>query len=242
MYSKPFFIEDPVWNNALSFDKRQNKKLYVTNLVKREVFSVVELWNQIVFEDFDFSWRLISAKWLKNFYEFEYQNTPLYLFDNHNHAFYFWYKSYFNKKISKNALLLHIDEHSDLRIPDYIPKNINSLKEAFEYTNFSLNVWNYIIPAIRTWLIKKDFQIRSEEDIRNFLIKKDELFKEFYSNIILNIDLDFFAPELDYIDYNIKRDIIKECIKYSNIITVSTSPFFIDGKKALDVFMDIFNS
>lgn len=241
MYFKPFFIEKPVWNNALSFNKRENKKLYVTNLIKWKTFDIIKLWDEIVFEDFDFNWKLVSAKWLKNFYKFEYQNKPLYLFDNHNHAFYFWYESYFNKKISENALLIHIDEHSDLRIPDYIPQNINSLKEAFEYTNFSLNVWNYIIPAIKTWLIKEIFQIRSEENINNFLQNKDKLFKEFKNNIILNIDLDFFSPELDYIDFNLKKGVIKECIKNSNIITVSTSPFFIKQELALKIFKNVFN-
>jgi len=33
MYKNPFYIESPVGNNALSFKKRLNKKLFVPNLV-----------------------------------------------------------------------------------------------------------------------------------------------------------------------------------------------------------------
>jgi len=241
MYDKDFFIETPVWNNALSFDKRKNKKLYVPKLIKSRIDSIIELWDNVVFEDFDFDWKLVSATWLKNMHLFEYKNKNMYLFDNHNHAFYFWYKELFEWKIKNNALLIHIDKHSDLREPLVIPsKPFNNLEEVFYYTNFELNVWNYIIPAKKLGLIKKDIQIRSKQNIDDFFLEKDSLFKKFNNNIILNIDLDFFEPELDYIDYNYKKELINECVKYANTITVATSPFFIDQKRALRVFKDLF--
>ncbi len=36
------------------------------------------------------------------------------IFDNHNHALYFWYEARINGLISTKNTLVHIDEHSDL--------------------------------------------------------------------------------------------------------------------------------
>jgi len=51
--------------------------------------------------------------------------------------------------ISDNSLLYHIDEHADTRDPEkYLLKpDSRDLQKVFEYTNFFLNVGNYIIPA-----------------------------------------------------------------------------------------------
>jgi hypothetical protein len=59
-------------------------------------------------------------------------------------------------------------------------------------------------------------------------------------NIILNLDLDFFAPEMDYIDYNTKKEMILHIASQSKLITVASSPFFIDQNLAVKVFQDIF--
>ena len=72
-----------------------------------------------------------------------FQAQKIYLFDNHNHAYYFWHKSRFDLIISENwNILIHIDEHSDLRKPQkYLQKeNLNSLNEIANYTNQVLNV------------------------------------------------------------------------------------------------------
>lgn len=59
-------------------------------------------------------------------------------------------------------------------------------------------------------------------------------------DIILNLDLDFFEPELDFIDYDLKKKVILDIAKRSKVITVATSPFFIDQSLALKVFFDLF--
>ncbi|MBT3726893.1 hypothetical protein HOG21_04250 [bacterium] len=58
--------------------------------------------------------------------------------------------------------------------------------------------------------------------------------------MVLNLDLDFFQPDLDYIDYELKKKVILDIAKKADIITVSTSPFFIDQNLAVKVFKDIF--
>jgi hypothetical protein len=58
--------------------------------------------------------------------------------------------------------------------------------------------------------------------------------------IICNIDLDFFEPWLDFIDYDLKMKVVRDAIAKSDIVTFATSPFFIDQNLALRVFRDIF--
>lgn len=238
MYKNSFYITKPVWNNALSFEKRQNKKLYVPSLIEISDFSEIKLWDEVVFEDFDFDWKLVSAKWLKNFYNISWQNKDIYLFDNHNHAFYFWYLARNKGVIWDNNTLYHIDEHADTRTPEKIisKEDVKDLKKVFEYTNFCLNVWNYIIPAQKDGIISEVVQIRSEKDLLDFM--SDNL----QENIILNLDLDFFEPNLDYIDYDLKKKVILDIAKKAKVITIATSPFFIDQELALKVFKDIFSN
>lgn len=59
-------------------------------------------------------------------------------------------------------------------------------------------------------------------------------------DIILNLDLDFFQPELDFIDYDLKKKAVLDAADKASIITVATSPFFINQDLAIQVFKDIF--
>ena len=238
MYSKSFYIEKKVWNNIFSYEKRPCKRLFVPSLIEIDDLSLIKLWDEIVFSDYDFDGNLIEAKWLKNFYKIKHNWKQIYLFDNHNHAYYFWFLELFNKNISKNATLIHIDEHSDMRDPWIFQSEseINDLQKVFEFTNFELNVWNYILPSQKSWLIKEVVQIRSEDNLKTYLSQKDN----YKNNLILNLDLDFFEPNLDFIDYELKKKVVLDAFEKSDVITICTSPFFIDQNLALQVFYDIF--
>lgn len=48
-------------------------------------------------------------------------NKDIYIFDNHNHAFYFWWLSLQKKHFDTGAILRHIDQHSDLAEPSHMP-------------------------------------------------------------------------------------------------------------------------
>lgn len=242
MYSSSFHITEPVWNNAFSFEKRTHKKLFVPSLKEAINLSEVELWDEIVFEDFDENGVLQSCKWLKNFYKFSIKSyereIPLYLVDNHNHALFFWYQALYDwiLKASGNNVL-HIDEHADTRVPDSLISPLKrgdvwkteGLSYIFHYTNFVANVGNYMIPAQKEWLVWEIFQVRNESSLENN-----------YDAQILNLDLDFFSPRLDYIPYQKKKEFILKNIEKAHIISVCTSPFFISQTLALEVFKDIF--
>ena len=238
MYKKPFYIKEPVWNNAFSYEKRKNKKLYVPSLIEIDSFDKIKLWDEIVFEDYDFNNKLSSNKWLKNFYKIKWKNKDIYLFDNHNHAFYFWYLAKNEWIIWDNNTLIHIDEHADTRDNNkYLAKpDSNDLKKVFEFTNNILNVWDYIIPAKEEGIIWDIIQIRNTVNLEDYIKIKDNL----SWNIILNLDLDFFQPNLDFIDYELKKKVILDAANKASIITIASSPFFINQELAIKVFKDIF--
>ncbi len=255
MYSESFYIEEDVWNNAFSFDKRINKRLFVPSLKKIESFDEIKLWKEIVFEDFDFDWILQSCTGLENFYEIDWKGKQMYLFDNHNHALYFWYLACDNWIIWENNLLYHVDEHSDMRDPrEYLLKpDSYDLEKVFNYTNFSrVNVGNYIIPAQKDWLISDIVQIRNEDNLLDYntsplshLLTGEGVrgvgWASDGNNVILNLDLDFFQPDLDFIDYDLKKKVVLDIASKASLITVATSPFFINQTLALKVFKDLFN-
>ena len=243
MYNKWFFIENPVWNNEFSFDKRQNKKLFVPKIIEAKSFDEIKFQDdleKIAFEDLDFDNKLSTNYWLKNFYRFQMWWKEVVLFDNHNHAFYFWYEARSRKIIWNKNLLIHIDQHADTRDNDKIISKSDSknLEKVFDFTNFVLNVWDYIIPAQKEGIIENVVQIRNtknlEDYLQNFSNKKNN------SKIILNLDLDFFASELDFIDFELKKKVILDAFEKASYVTVCTSPFFVDQRLAVEKFKEIF--
>ncbi len=237
MYKKPFYIKNPVWNNSFSFEKRKNKQIYVPSLIEWNLDDA-KLWDEIVFAEVDEKWNKLQFKWLKNFIKTTWNNIPLILADNHNHVFYFWAEAKIKWIIWYKNTLVHIDEHKDMRDPEiYLSKNeVEDLQKVFDYTNYTLNVGNYIIPALKINLIKEVINISWENELEK---NKDS---KINWNYILNLDLDFFSDWLSYIDYNLKKSIILNFAKNAKLITVATSPFFIEQEKALKILKDIFGN
>ncbi len=250
MYSKSFYITKPIWNNAFSYLGRKNKQLFIPSLIEISEFNEIELWEEIAFEDFDLDWKLSTNKWLKNFYKIKNKNlenkwimAPIYLFDNHNHAFYFWYKTRKEWIIWDNNILYHIDEHADTRDPEkYLLKPDSlDLSKVFDFTNNILNVGNYIIPAQKEWIIWETIQIRNQTNLEYYILSPSGgKYPKGDRGIILNLDLDFFREDLDYIDFKLKKKVILDIAKKASLITVSSSPFFINQGLAIKRFKELF--
>ena len=234
-----FYLDEPKGNNAFSFEQRKNKKLWVPKLIEAEIWDI-ELWDEVVFEDFGFDDQLSTNTGLKNFYKIKWKQKDIYLFDNHNHAYYFWYLARNQNIIWDDNTLVHIDEHADTRDPgEYLMKpDSQDLQKVFHYTNYVYNVWNYIIPAEKEGLISKTIQVRNTYNLEEYLDLRSTLGE----NIILNLDLDFFQPDLDFIDYDLKKKVVLDAAKKAKVITVATSPFFINQDLAIKVFKDIFEN
>lgn len=234
-----FYLDEPKGNNAFSFEQRKNKKLWVPKLIEAEIWDI-ELWDEVVFEDFGFDDQLSTNTGLKNFYKIKWKQKDIYLFDNHNHAYYFWYLARNQNIIWDDNTLVHIDEHADTRDPgEYLMKpDSQDLQKVFHYTNYVYNVGNYIIPAQKEGLISDIIQVRNTHNLEEYLDLRSTLGE----NIILNLDLDFFQPDLDFIDYDLKKKVVLDAAKKAKVITVATSPFFINQDLAIKVFKDIFEN
>ncbi|MER0281269.1 UPF0489 family protein [Clostridioides difficile] len=224
-----FYIEKPMGNNVFSYDKRDNKSIYVPKLISGTLDDV-KLGNKVVFNEVDENGE-IKAIGLENMVEYVLGNKKIYVFDNHNHAFYFWLKSMMNDEFTKGCKLVHVDQHKDTREPDNYDVDINNIKDVFRYTNEVLNVGSFIKPALQ-------HKIFSELIIIDSLYGFDlDIEPEF----VLDIDLDIFSSDMDYIPFDFKLDKIKNLIKKAKVITIATSPYFINQEYAIKVLKELFN-
>lgn len=225
MYEKPFYLTGKRGNNAFSYEDRgPAPKLYVPSVIEGTLEDVQE-GSEIVFADRDEFDVLQQCKGLKHYVKTEWNGIPVVIVDNHNQVFFFWYEAAAQGKLQRGASLVHVDAHKDARIPGTLFEG-EDLEAVFKYTNEELNVGNYIIPAQKEGLVGDVQFVTSEAAM------EDESFVS-RENKILNIDLDFFAPDMDYIPFEkTKRFILKQAEKAS-LITFSTSPFFIDQERAI---------
>jgi hypothetical protein len=229
---KGFTIKDNVGNNTFSFDQRDHRELYVAPLKEGGVDSL-SVGSKIVFSE-HYGSKEINKLGLKSFRYFSKNNQHIFIFDNHNHAFFFWFWAWKNKIIEKESLLVHVDQHKDMRTPDsYLGKSLESLtfEEVFTYTNSILNVGNFIVPALRLGLF---------EDIV-MVDNKDAFDEPLPQSYVLDLDIDIFSDEMNYIseDYKLKK--IQAMIKKAKLITIATSPYFIDQDKAISYIDKLFS-
>lgn len=170
---------------------------------------------------------------------------PVFIFDNHNHAFYFWHVC-LHPALQKTAqpqkaapfTLVHIDQHKDTRIPATLPDLDTAADTAaaiYAYTNEILNVGNFIPPALRTGLLEKVINVDSSASLQTALDDAPP------KNFILDLDLDFFAPELDYIAHATKIALFKKLLPDAGLVTVATSPYFLDQQKVPALLRELFS-
>jgi hypothetical protein len=230
-YSQPFQITGPAGNNALSFDRRgPAPAIWVPSLISGTVDDV-RSGDRVVFEDFDEHDVLQSCTGLAHLVRLDWDGIPAVVMDNHNHAFYFWYEARLSGRLEPGATLIHVDQHRDTRVPDRAFAG-DSLEDAFDYTNFHLNVGNYVVPAQRAGMIGEMQLVTSGEALADRGLAPR-------TNKILNIDLDFFAPEMSYVDFSAATRFLQSHLPTTSLITIATSPFFIDQARAIGMLRDL---
>ena len=232
-------INQPVWNNELSYEKRKELwlkcNLYIPaikdikHINLENLDKYLKIWNDIVFEEV-LNNKLYSQKWLKYYLVGEYITNKVCIFDNHNLAFYFIWKYFL--ETWKKLDLIHIDQHSDMKEPYFIPQKLNLLEEIEEYTFTWLNVWNYLIPLQKLWFVNNIKQCRTEYTLMNLTEKE-------VKNKILNIDLDFWADRMNSGSESLQK--VKKLIKKSSLVLIAISPYFMDQKKALKIIYNLFD-
>ncbi|MBM4273961.1 MAG: hypothetical protein FJ134_05815 [Deltaproteobacteria bacterium] len=93
--------------------------------------------------------------------------TPVYVFDEHNEAYYYWHEAKYGGYINEPLDLFHIDAHSDMMKIDCIQTSIyfpnDSQVSYLEYykniAKNEFNIGNFIIPAILNGLVKNVYFI-----------------------------------------------------------------------------------
>lgn len=139
-------------------------------------------------------------------------DTPgrrVYVFDNHNYALAYWIESAIDGLLPHTgARLVHVDQHSDLRPNDALLPPIASLDagSAFAWAHERCQVGNYIVPALRSGFVGDMLRMESE----SVLLSHASGFAELCRSGILNIDLDFFAPEMDIQNTDLAIGILRE--------------------------------
>lgn len=237
LYKNPYILEWNQGNNSISYTPRQillqkEPSLYIPKRIFGEIEDVTS-GNQIVFEEFE-NWILRQCSWLKHFVTITKENQDITIFDNHNHALFFWCEAIALGRIAPGFELIHIDEHSDLWENENIITDYTDLENIWGFTNFQCTVGNYIQPALRAGIIQKMIRIENEFQIEEYIHYTPQ------KNSILNLDLDIFSPELSYIPENITLKCIKHLISQVRYVTIATSPYFIDQKRALWMLQKIF--
>lgn len=229
-----FILDGCQGNNSFSYEQRSHRSLVVPPL-HTGCLADVRCGKDIVFAEVE-DGRDVLYTGLEALIYTEWEGKPVVIFDNHNHAFFFWMAAYQAGVIPAGGRLCHIDQHTDMREPDADPPSLEAmsadLRLAFNYTNFDLNVGNFIRPALHTGLFHHVDILQNSQDFVQDAPPAD----------VLDLDLDIFAPELDYIDYSLKSQCVLTAARHARLITIATSPFFLDQAKAVRLVQQLFSS
>jgi hypothetical protein len=230
-YEKAIWLSEQKGNNAFSFELRgADPKLFIPAL-REGRFEDLSLGREVVFEDVDGHGILQSCTGLEFLLRTQWRGVPTIVMDNHNHAFYFWVEAVLQGRLGRGATLVHVDQHKDMRRPETLFEGELNLEAIFDYTHRGLNVGNYIVPAVELGVVGERIMITgaSDLDLPEGLGVK---------NKILNVDLDFFVDEME-VDFEKARALILAHLATANLVTIATSPFFMDQKKALSVLSSL---
>lgn len=222
-YYSGFYISGERGNNSFSYQQKLNREIFVAPLIPGDLKDL-SVGKQIAFCDIENGVEK-SHPGLQNFIHIKRTNQEIFIFDNHNHAFYFWAYALSRGLIRMQSLLVHIDQHSDMWEPvSYLDSSkLSNEQDVFDYTNFVLNVGSFIKPALKNGIFSGVEIIDGNEGLKN----------SFTNEIVLDIDMDFFASEMDFVPHDLKVDKTREYIQNARFITIATSPFFIDQYKAI---------
>lgn len=211
-------LTENIWNNQFCFNQVENPKIWIADTIDGTVENL-EIWDNPVFREIK-NWKVIEYKWLKNFIHIKKENQTIYIFDNHNHALKHRIDEYKSWTLTFWFNLIHIDQHTDMNQSEFELDLDNPDLQVY-------NVWNFIQPAIQSWLIVQVEQINTEYKLLKYDMPKYDY--------ILDIDLDFRAPEMSIENYSETVEKTKELISKSRVVTIATSPYFLEQNLAIKV-------
>lgn len=112
-------------------------------------------------------------------------------------------KKFEKGNFTKGCKLVHVDQHKDTREPENYNVDIDNIDDVFRYTNETLNVGSFIKPALKHDIFSEVIIIDSSYGFN----------LDIEGEYVLDIDLDIFSKDMDYIPYDLKVSKIKDLIK-----------------------------
>jgi hypothetical protein len=227
-YKKTVFLDPGIANNAFSNTRKRDRNPLEISPLKIAAFEELTVGKHVAFQDFDGDdW--MECKGLESaLLSFE-SGIPVYIFDNHNHAFYAWCEGLKASVFQSGAQLVHLDAHFDDSVPENTNVNLDDLQSVWGYTNKTLQIASFIKPALDLGIFSK---VLNYVESRDFTALPD-LSNE--QEIVLDIDLDVFCDEMSHVTWSEKVNVIKHFLPNTKLVTMATSPFFIDQQRAIDI-------
>lgn len=239
----PHLLTTPLGNNVFSYDQRRllwsDTTLVIPPPCKITTLSEVRLGHDVVFEEIDHHGKLQSCTGLAHTYVLNSHSASfptIVITDNHNHVLPYWLE-YLSTSDTSQSKLVHIDQHSDLwsNHNQINQSKLDDSQYTRDFTHLNCNIGNFITPCIQSWIISEMVQIRTEytlSEIANLLKSSDKIF---WHHMILDIDLDFWAPQMWIIDIEQTMTQVRILMDQADMITIATSPYFIDQQLAIDL-------
>jgi hypothetical protein len=165
-------------------------------------------------------------------------SIPLYLFEEHNEAMYYWLYSFKYGFIHRNNCLLHFDDHADLRSPSF-HQTINLLThkdeaDIKEFTDKEVKIDTFIIPSIYLNIIDDMVWVKhgmvNETDIQMYVRTYNDDGKKFIAGKVNEPNQ---KPDNGMVEFRYRK---VDADKYDNMLVV-------DGSKQilLDIDLDYFS-
>lgn len=227
------WIHDPVGNNAFSFKERSSKSIYVPSIIQGD-WQDVQWGHQVVFGEI-LNGVEVSKTGLAHYVYWQNQDKHIFIVDNHNHVFSFWILAIHAAWMPAHTTLVHVDQHRDTREPAQYPSaslDQFDVSQSAHYAQYQLNVGNFIPPALRLGVF----------DRVEMVLGRDDFTRSLDVDYCLDLDLDIFDPVLDYIPESLKLERIRQWIKQARVITIATSPYFIEQTLAKKVLNRLFDN
>lgn len=228
-YSEPFYQTAPGGNNNTRRGRRLSP-LRVAAVTQGDLHNL-SLSTDIALSSVSrATGALEEACGLNTFMYFDWQGVPGIVFDNHNHALYFWYEARQLGLFKGPAQLLHVDAHRDGSVPPRPLSDTSTLPDVFWYVNNVVEVGSFIQPALANGFFSSWAWLNTLETIQT----------QWPAGYVLDLDLDIFAGLEVSEDESRLIQAIQNLALRAVFMTVATSPLYIPQDRAIRLAQKLF--